>query len=574
MYRPAIDSLRTQILLKYSEVAGEGDRSPRQYYDQLLACAGDIPLNVAATVNNLAILGALDGAHASAAESQLLSNRFENKVRTARERMFAEGKDSVVFNRAAALLNLKALLSVRRPATKYRPTPIGAIFLHANDYIESFHSEHLQSGLLPVIVEFLPMWEIFNPRNLRSFIARSRYMFEELLPADSVMRQLFIDHLHATPEHFLFRGLTYRRYFTMLFGLYAVVIAAAKKNSTSVLDVSDVAREAHLDEQELISFLTKTSSSAADAALRFGSIDTVYDFEQRVTSHLWSTDFRVFKERPLLKLDDGRHMVLDAQFLLESVAAGLYWIPFRALPEAQKNVFSSRWGVLVELYVHEIVEFFFPGFVQRNLELPGTNEGEIDAALSIGEDVFVFEVKSGFLPESVKGSRQQSVILPVLTNKFIEPKGVSQLARNVQAVAKGVVPSLVSSGRIYPILVVEDPSFQVIGMNKYLAIEFESRVSVMDRVAPLTVFTIDELEGHIPYFAAKDVPLHEFLESRFDGRSVSPRSVQSCFHDFSASLGLKRRPNDFLDRQWQLLSDELDATFSDMSDPRPPPKGP
>src|SRR4051812_49276388 len=116
--------MQQHYLMKYSDVF-ETTPEPRNYYRMLLRCAGDIPINIAATINS--IFAADDGVEAQASlENELLSDSVKNKLRRLRRRE-TKGRSSIVFTRAGAMLNLKALLATDRSAGRYSVTAFGAI---------------------------------------------------------------------------------------------------------------------------------------------------------------------------------------------------------------------------------------------------------------------------------------------------------------------------------------------------------------------------------------------------------------------------------------------------------------
>jgi hypothetical protein len=52
----------------------------------------------------------------------------------------------------------------------------------------------------------------------------------------------------------------------------------------------------------------------------------------------------VFRQHPLLRLDDGRILILDLQFLSDLVTTGIYWLLFDSLPRNKRNAFRDLWG--------------------------------------------------------------------------------------------------------------------------------------------------------------------------------------------------------------------------------------
>lgn len=160
-----------RIMVKFSDVLGDGIRSPSNYLEQLQRCASDGGVDIFATINNQIILGAAGDSAQSKMESQLLNDSIRKRVERLRSREL-RGQDVVVFTRAGALLNLKLLLGLDRPLSTCRLTAIGASALHANDYVESPDPHRLSSGLLPVAAEFGSSWETNNHRTVGPLLHR------------------------------------------------------------------------------------------------------------------------------------------------------------------------------------------------------------------------------------------------------------------------------------------------------------------------------------------------------------------------------------------------------------------
>src|SRR5438874_395156 len=114
-----VSMLSSRLLIKWSDVF-ECPRSPQNYYEQVLRCVGDIPLNIFATVNNRFCRENLGPDAQQHLEDEMLSDSIKNKVARLRKREM-QGRDSLIFNRAAGLLNLKLLLSMKRVVGRYTP---------------------------------------------------------------------------------------------------------------------------------------------------------------------------------------------------------------------------------------------------------------------------------------------------------------------------------------------------------------------------------------------------------------------------------------------------------------------
>lgn len=160
--------LATHLLLKYSDVLadpvlGNGSRSPRNYFEQLLRCATETTVDIFATINNRFILDRLGPDDHKSLESQFISDSIASKVDRERHRRVGE-PDSFVFTRVGSLLNLETLIGLGFTAESSLKTAIGACALHPNDYSESLDTSAVSSGPLSVVTEFAAVREHNTPK--------------------------------------------------------------------------------------------------------------------------------------------------------------------------------------------------------------------------------------------------------------------------------------------------------------------------------------------------------------------------------------------------------------------------
>jgi hypothetical protein len=543
-----------ELMAKYSDLFG-CERSPANYLAQLRRCSGLIPLNVLATINNRLVIG--EPAHGSW-EHEFLNENTRNRMLRFRSRVTEE---CVVFTRAGSLLNLKLLLALQPSSVPFRSTAIGAIATHSNDYGESVDTQHLSSGVLSVITEFAPTWELFNIRELLPLLARSFHLYR-LAQDDERMTALFRKPLEDVP----LGGLTFRMYFALLFGIYSSVRknVVAAPFPTSILNAVEIATMAGLTVDQFNTFASAKAMTFDEARSCVGWSATDNTFKQNVTSSRWASSPLAFRARPVLKLDDGRFLVLDLQFLFESASAGLSWSLMQELGTPHERLrFLDTWGDLFERYVRDLLTHYYPDQEVARTYPP---DGQIDAILSIGEDVVVVEVKSGFIAEAAKGSRDMRTIDEALRNKYVTDKkgkkdrgvGVRQLVATTKALLSGKVSGVTATGRIIPVLVGEDPILRTPGMNTYLN-DFFSEEIASDRVAPLTVVLIDELEDVLPQIRAGDFTWLDLVTSRFEGERMVAAPVSMTLADLAASRGFSWKPDTFLKAQ----SDALMAMVED-----------
>jgi hypothetical protein len=505
----------------------------------LLRCGGEIPLNICATISSLFSTGSGLDAQQSL-EAELLADSAKNKV--ARFRRANAGQRSLIFTRATALLNLKCLLATKR-LEKYSRTAVGAVALHANDYLD-ITLPKADATLL--MVQYLPVWEIYNPRDVGAVLRRYAYMFDEMVRHDERIISLFKRELEMTPDDLRIDGLKIDDYFALLFGLYTIASNSAGSLKTSIIDFSDPAAALDISADDASGFLRARSLDEDAMTSAIGAIGTDEEFAAALKSEGWATDFSVFRSHPLLALRDGRLLVTDLQFLIENAAAGLFWNTFHRLPTSRaKELLLGYWGDIFESYVSKLVGAHFTDGWTIRTNLSGSGF-EIDVLITRDDVAIVIECKVGTLRQSVKVSRDFAKVTKAIDAKFVlnekgKPTGMGQLARSCKAIAKGEVASLPPIRRVYPLLVVDDPAFSVPGTNSYLAERFATLGPHDPAVAPPTVATIDEFEEIVPYIAAGDISWTKLLDRRFTAKGVDATPLHNTFTDLAQ--GLRVRPN-------------------------------
>ncbi|MGK2860236.1 MAG: nuclease-related domain-containing protein [Thermoanaerobaculia bacterium] len=554
---------RIMLMAQYSGLLGDGQRSSRNYSEQLRRASGEMPLNVFATINNLLTLDAgASEAHRSF-EEELLSESVRRKLQ--RLRRDTPNERFVAFTRAGALLNLKLLLAVAPPGAPYYATAVGACALHANDFAQSPDTSSLANGRLPVVTEFAAGWESYNPRDIAPILRRSYYIYDRLLKTDANIRQLVLDHIGVEIEAVAFAGLPYRSYFPLLFGLYTTARRACERQRTSIIDASEVAAKASLLPEEFIAFAASKSQTLAEVRNQIGRIDTEAEFTRRVESSAWTSDVLAFRKKPLLVLSDGRYLVADMQFLFENTSAGLSWNFVEALRSKKaKHAFLGYWGSVFERYVQELMEHYLPGAIRRNV---GFESRDIDVLVELPDAALVLEVKSGFIPQEVRGCRDQALFRDEIEKKYVvdrqgRAKGVRQLAASARALREKSVPGVSTSfQRIYPILVAEDPVMQTYAMNAYMNELFEREFDRGGDAAPLTVLLIDELEEILPHIAGGDISWKEVLDARLVGDKVVAAPMHTTFAELQAERRMDPRADSFLASHGDELMRMIDDAY-------------
>lgn len=536
--------LRRQILIKYSDVF-HTPPDARAYFEQLRRAVGDIPLNIFATVNGY--FSAEDAGLESQGSlaRELLSGIVRDMIGRFRQNLML--RDVAIFTRPSGLLNLKLLLAVPRPETEpYVSTAVGMLALHANDYTDI----SLPAADAEVFaVQNMPIWELHNPRDIPDLLARYFFITQEMYASDQRIVSLFQSEFGSQPKSLLIDGLTFEDYFTLLFSLYVAASSAGQDLKTSILNLEEHLQLLGMSIDQTREFIDGRVATEEMFTSRFGTLDTAEKLSSALRNVAWALDFSYFRERPLLRLSDGRVVVLDLQFLIENASVGLFWNVFHRLSKKGQKLLLGYWGNVFEEYVRRQMEAHKPlsGSYAFNQDPHGL---EVDALLLDGRDAFVFEIKAGMVRHDAKCSRDILAVRHAVDQKFVEnakgrPKGVTQLAERCMSFSQRSVAGD-SYDRIYPVLVVDDPALQTPGVNTYLARRLMALVHDDPKIAPLTVITADELELMLPYLSANDVTWKELLDARQDGGQVTAKPVSTTFWEIVNGRPLKRRSNAIL----------------------------
>ena len=242
-------------------------------------------------------------------------------------------------------------------------------------------------------------------------------------------------------------------------------------------------------------------------------------------------DYRFFREKPILRVHDGRAIIIDPFFYSEKASVGPFFHILKGSDSRKSNEIFGAFGNAFESYASDFLSRIFPEIpsleLQRlncNMKIPKIGQRrdtlEIDACLNDFTEIVLFEMKAVWLREDEILSNDHEVFLEHLRKKYGIPledsssqreKGVGQLARLVRLVAneqfKNVCQELASAEVVYPVLLVHDPFIGAPVYGNFLASEFKKHLDPdlelqpdkykkgKLQIAPLIVMTIEDLEN-------------------------------------------------------------------------------
>ena len=233
-------------------------------------------------------------------------------------------------------------------------------------------------------------------------------------------------------------------------------------------------------------------------------------------------DYNALRNRPILRSDDNRAIVIDPVFFTEKILAGpLFHLLERYRPQA--NALFAAYGKAFEAYTGAILAKMFDGHSPNPLKtgIMGTSSDgsqiEVtDAALAFGRTVFLFELKAVWMREDTMLTDDPTTYANHLRAKYganpgsNKEKGVAQLAKSINKLVRSewscrTLP-IKPHATLYPILLVNDPLISTPIHSSFLADEFK-RLLAPDSIAsngtmikgswkvlPLILMSIQDLE--------------------------------------------------------------------------------
>jgi len=371
-----------------------------------------------------------------------------------------------------------------------------------------------------------------------------------------------------------FDGMSLDDFAAVVFGLFAHVTARAQRGALLgppggfIVDANMVFQGAPSAKPLLDGFLRRRSLSFEQLRQRIaGSGGWLRDeFMAHVSDPGFATDFRVFRQFPIVDLGQGEHLILDMQFLEELIGTGLFFNLLGQLDSKRRKALLDLWGRVFEILVVELLQHYYPrsryallpafasGYKFHDNAARGVGEGEVDAFLDFGSEIIVFEMKHFFIPQEVKDALNYDRLWTELRLKLVEdenqkPKAIRQIVNIARAIRSGAIPTAqgacdtyARTAVLYPVIVVADPGLEAFGVNTLLNEVFqEYAADVPGGVRPLTIMSVQEVEEVLAFVSAGVFTWSEVLESRFEISSSARRvrlwSVHQATYDLARLKG-------------------------------------
>lgn len=302
-----------------------------------------------------------------------------------------------------------------------------------------------------------------------------------------------------------------------------------------------------------------------------GGLGTREGFADEIQRRPFLTDsLNLFRQYPLLRLDENQALILDLQFLVELLTSGVYWKIHDSLPGAKRKHFKELWGRLFELYAVDLLGEFYPPTSQILTADLKYGDGQIDALLEFGPDVLVFEMKASLLTEPAKRLGDEAEFVRDFNLKFVrnergKPKAVVQLVTSCKAIENGTVPTATRPARIYPVLVSDEPVVEAFCFNAYLNEIFQSELGSSTQVQPISATSINELEEMLPYVSQNAFSWRDLLGSRFNDGGVYPFSVHQAIYDWAQKNRIQPLRNQAIRKRFEQVWSIISSNYKTQS---------
>jgi hypothetical protein len=249
-------------------------------------------------------------------------------------------------------------------------------------------------------------------------------------------------------------------------------------------------------------------------------------------------DFKKLRDRPLYKVSPGLYRIIYGLFVIEKVFKGLYFKLAeinKTLPANEKikdlhslysDEFSERtllYKILEGIYQRRYIEF--NGQQMKDVGL----DAEPDFYLRKGNVIFLFESKDFLIKAETKTSYDYALLEEAFRKKLYFDSGakaVLQLIKNIKRVLeKALVVDTgynINSVYIYPIIVVHDHQYDVVGLNKIVSDWFREEVEKLKTAG----FKTDRIQMPI----ILDIDTLIFIQDLLRDRTLKLEELADAFH--------------------------------------------
>lgn len=279
--------------------------------------------------------------------------------------------------------------------------------------------------------------------------------------------------------------------------------------------------------------------------------------EDNVIALADNKDYTFFKTYPLIEMKNGSYLPINATFCINRLYRSVYF-EFRAINDTLMDTpdYLKGQGLLRIVTTEFLEQELFVKYVRNTLYGHGgikLSENdckqiqelghEPDFYFRDGNNIILFENKDIKISDKAISSKDYAILEDEIQKKLVE-KGIKQLIYNIKQIDNKTFKwdlNIPNNPKIYPILVIDDSSLCVPGLNYILNEEFkkqlkENRISI--NVYPLVIVELDTLIAFENYFQSKNVKFRKILDNYYDyiSKCKKPQKIEQIaeevFHKY------------------------------------------
>ena len=303
----------------------------------------------------------------------------------------------------------------------------------------------------------------------------------------------------------------YKEYLTTILGIFCIIIQNALRS-----------KEAGQDEQWAGTFHYRPEDDP-DKLISTNVLDYISLLIDKDIPLGVNEDYKIFRDKPLIKLSDGSYEIVNVGFLLERLFYSLYF-DFQSIANGLNITdFSDRYkqSFMEKTLLCKYLDM--ANYNQRYIAMNSkdikiqhpTNGGEPDYYMRAGNTIILFENKDIMINGAVKESRNYDKIIAEYKNKLLfkthsndkllpvnkqKPEGIGQLVEQIIKIQSGNAywdTSVPEDSIIYPVLVVGDSKLLPDGLTALMQKWYEDNCKTkkvhMNKAKPLIVMSISTL---------------------------------------------------------------------------------
>ena len=560
---PAVSGPAVCVRLRHTEVVPGSEDIEKLYRGKLRQVPVVGGVGVLASINSLlsehrsghpALHSVLNGRYLS---SDLIARVGANQV---------AGPGFVgVFTRIGCLQLMRHLLLYGNGSLKtvgQSEKLIGELVLLTNEFLPDA-ARNPSPDNLDLLLSFLPVWDIYNPRDLAYALSRMHTILTEILPGNDSQVRALASKVGLNPSAINVGSLPLNDFIAAVFGLFAYG-RQLKGPEHAIFDVRVIFSKVGFPEGILKKLVSDRALTAQFLRRQLSGgvrLNAARLREELGRAGFLTESLNIFRQHPLMKLDANRVLILDLDSLVELLTSGVYWSIFDSLPPNRRETFKELWGRLFEIYGVDLLAEFYPRTSQVLAADLLYSGGQVDALLDFGPVVVVFEIKSSLLTEAAKRSGSKADFVRDFALKFVrnqkgKPKALLQLAASCKAVEDGTIATAMRPARIFPVCISDEPAVESFFFTAYANEIFQKELASGSHIQPVTMMSINELEEILPYVSDNAFTWEELLDFRLKNLGGA-FSVHQAIYDLLRAKGLPPSRNQAVrrnfDEVWRII---------------------